>query len=78
MIHKNAHCRVYATRWVGFGLWGRCKSYSMYAKIACAFQQIWYHLHAKTAYYIHAKQVRITSTSKSIYAYQHKFYFYLV
>ncbi len=63
---KNGLWRVYATRWVGLGLWGRC----VYAKTA--------YMHAKTAYYMHAKHVR---TSYHIYAKVHfnttSFHFYL-
>ncbi len=61
--------RVYATWWVGLGLWGRCVSY--------ARQQISYHMHAKTAYYMYAKQVRIIYMAKSVFTYQMSFRFYL-
>ncbi len=54
-------CTVYATRWVGLGLWDRCLSYVSYAK---------------TAYYMHTKHVRIIYTPKSIFVYQyHEFSF---
>ncbi len=63
--------RLYATRWVGLGLWGRCVSYVCKNCASYARQQIWYHMHAKTVFYMH---IRIIYTPKSIFAYQyHKF-----
>ncbi len=54
---------------VGLGLWGRCVSY--------ARQQISYHMHARTAYYMHAKHVHIIWNPKSIFEYQyHEFSFF--
>ncbi len=76
LIRKNGLWRVYATRWVGLGLWGRCVSYVRENCISCVRQQISYHMHAKTAYYMHAKHIRIICMSKSIFADQyHKFSF---
>ncbi len=59
LIRKNGLWRVYVTRWVGLGLWGRCVSYVRENCVSYARQQIWYHMHAKTAFYMHAKHVRI-------------------
>ncbi len=51
----------------------------MYAKTAYQRQQIWYHMHAKTAFYMHAKYVLIIYTAKSIFVYQyHKFLFLFI
>ncbi len=76
LIRKNGLWRVYATRWVGLGLWGRCVSYVRENSVSYARQQIWFHMHAKTAFYMHAKHVRLICTPKSIFAYQyHKFSF---
>ncbi len=75
LIHKNGLWRVYATRWVGLGLWGRCVSYVRENCVSNARQQISYHMHSKTAYYMHAKHVRIIYTPKSIFSYQYKFLF---
>uniref|UniRef100_A0A673N5K4 Uncharacterized protein n=1 Tax=Sinocyclocheilus rhinocerous TaxID=307959 RepID=A0A673N5K4_9TELE len=75
-LRKNGLWRVYATRWVGLGLWGRCISYVRENCVSYASQQILYHMHAKTAYYMHAKHMRIICTPKSIFAYQyHEFSF---
>ncbi len=66
LIRKNGLWRVYATRWVGLGLWGRCISYVRENCVSYARQQISYHMHVKIAYYMHAKHVRIIWTPKSI------------
>ncbi len=67
---------MYATRWVGLGLWGRCVSYVRENCVSYARQQISYHMHVKTAYYMHGKQVCIIYTPKSIFSYQyHEFSF---
>ncbi len=42
--------RLYATQWVGLGLWGRCVSYVCKNCASYARQQIWYHMHAKTVF----------------------------
>ncbi len=68
LICKNLLWRLYATQWVGLGLWGRSVSYVCENCVSYARQQISYHMHAKTAYYMHAK--------KSIFGYQyHNFLF---
>ncbi len=59
LIRKNGLWRVYAARWVGLGLWGRCVSYVSENCVSYTRQQISYHIHAKTEYYMHAKHVRI-------------------
>ncbi len=67
---------MYATRWVGLGLWGRCISYVRENCVSYARQQMSYHMHVKTAYYMHSKQVCIIYTPKSIFSYQyHEFSF---
>ncbi len=44
--------------------------------VSYARQQIWYHMHAKTAFYMHAKHVRIIYKPTLIFAYQyHECYF---
>ncbi len=44
--------------------------------VSYALQQISYHTHAKTVYYMHPKRMRIIWTPKSIFVYQyHKFSF---
>ncbi len=67
LICKNGLWRVYATRWVGLGLWGRCVLYVHENCVSYALQQISYHMHAKTAYYMHAKHMSIIYTPKSIF-----------
>ncbi len=77
LIRKNGLWRVYATRWLGLGLWCRCVSYVRENCVSYARQQISYHMHAKTAYYMHAKNARSIDTPKSIFAYQyHEFSFF--
>ncbi len=49
LIRKNGLWRVYATRWVGLGLWGKCVSY--------ARQQISYHMHAKVHFCVSIPRV---------------------
>ncbi len=66
LIRKNGLWRVYAMRWVGLGLWGRCVSYVRENCVSYARHQISYHMHAKTAYYMHGKHVRIIYMPKSI------------
>lgn len=77
LIRKNGFWRVYATRWVGLGLWGRCVSYVRENCVSYARQQIWYHMHTKTAFYMHTKHVRIRYTPKSIFAYQYQEFSFL-
>ncbi len=69
-MHKNGLWRVFAR--VGLELWGRCVSYVHENYISYARQHISYHMHVKTAFYMHAKP----RSPKSIFVYQyHEFSF---
>ncbi len=71
--------RTYDMQRVGLGLWGRCVWYVEHW-VSYARQQILYHMHTKTAYYIHAKHMRIICTDctpKSIFAYQYHDFLFL-
>ncbi len=82
LIHKNWLWRVYATWWVGLGLWGRCVSYVCENCVSYAHQKIVYHMHAKTvfkctqntfvSYCIYTKNVKYTHIFACQY---HKFLF---
>ncbi len=54
-------------QWVGLGLWGRCVPYIRENCVSYAWQQISYHMHTKTAHYMHAKHVRINMAHYKIF-----------
>ncbi len=70
-MHKNGLWRVFAR--VGLELWGRCVSYVHENCISYACQHISYHMHVKTAFYMHAKP----RSPKSIFVYQYHEYSFL-
>ncbi len=62
--------RVYATWWVGLGLWCRCISYVRENCILYARQQISYHMHANKFRIICTRKLHIICTPKMRVAYK--------